>query len=119
MKNLISPTIKVTQAGKTQLLTMPYSRIFWQDGERISMEAVLEKLNAKKDIEVRQLTLGEAFEAETKSKNYICPTHFSTEDEHFNYWLRVMLDYDFSNVDEKTYTNWYSNLNKGVETSYL
>lgn len=123
MKNLLSTTIKMTKIsnGATQLLKMPYSKIFWEKGERTSMEAALRKLNEnkKEGVEVKQLTLGEAFEAETKKEDYACPYTFETEEDHFNYWLRRMLDYDFSNVDEKTYTEWYNNLNNGIGTTYL
>lgn len=123
MQNLLSTTIELKEVatGKTQLLKMPYSQIFWREGERISMEAAMQKLNERRTegVKIKHLTLGEAFEAETKSEDYACPHTFATEGDHFNYWLRGLLGYDFSNVDERTYTEWYTNLNNGIETKYI
>lgn len=122
MAALPSTTIALTHSttGKTQFLSMPYSKIFWQNGKRISLvEAVQGIKDGMKGVEVSHLTLGEAFDAEVNSADYICSRNFDTKEEHFSFWLSVMLGYNFSDVDEKTYLDWYNNLNNGLETKFL
>lgn len=121
MKDLLAPAILATDKnGKTRIFEMPNNPIFWEEGKQISIEKALEKLRGRNPhVEFKQMTLIEHFEYVIKSENYVCPHTFENAEEHFNYWLRVKLDYDFSNVDEKTYTTWYQNLNNGIETVYL
>jgi hypothetical protein len=121
MKNLLAPAILATDVnGKSRIFEVLSSSIFWEEGERISIEKALEKLRSKNPTVVfKQLSLIENFEYNVKNEIFITPHTFNNDDEKFNFWLRVLLDYDFSNVDEKTYKTWYENLNNGIETSYL
>lgn len=121
MKNLLAPAILATDTnGKTQVFEIGSSSIFSQEGVRITVEKALENLRAKNPtVNFKQLTLIEHFEYHVKNETIINHHNFTNQDEFFNFWLRVLLDYDFSNVDEKTYKVWYENLNNGIETVYL
>ena len=121
MKNLLAPSILATTAsGESQIFEIESSSIFWQEGERITLEKALENLRTKNpSFEFKQLTLIENFEYNVKNETIVNHHNFDNQDNFFNFWLRVLLDYDFSNVDEKTYKAWYENINNGRETVYL
>lgn len=119
MKNLPAPAILATftsQSGRERLIKYPFNI----DGENFSITESLELLmNKNPQVDFRQLTLGEYFEYLIQNDLFTPPFTFSSEEEKFNYWLRSLLLYNFSDVDEQTYKKWYENLNNGIETIYM
>ena len=121
MQNLLSTSFSVTENGNTRVFNMPHSKVFFdKNGERKSLESAMQDLQQKyPNLLFNHLTLIEQFEIETKSEKYFCRHTFENKQEYFAYWLRQMLNYDFSDVDEKTYKRWYKVVNAGGTVSYI
>jgi len=116
MKDLLSTTLRLknVKTGNVSHVSMPASRCFWENGEMIGMERAVQKLQDR-GFETKQLTLWESFMLTKDRMSH----EFNNDDELFNYYLRVLTGYNFSDVNEEVYKIWYDATDRDIEVSYL